>query len=92
MDGQTITPLLVFVNFVDLFVSIFNLLLVIRVILSYFAKPEWRFWQWIVNLTEPILAPVRSVLPQMAGADFSPLVTFLLLEGLQTLVHGLTGL
>jgi YggT family protein len=82
----------VFVNFIDLFVFIFNALLVIRVVMSYFAKPEWRFWQFLVSITEPLLAPVRSVLPRVAGADFAPLVTFFLLEGIQALVQHLTGM
>lgn len=84
--------LVVVVTFIDLFVSIFNLLIVARVLLGYFAKPEWPIWQGLVSITEPILAPVRSVMPQISGADLSPLATFLLLEGVQALVHYLTGL
>lgn len=84
--------LVVLINFIDLFVFVFDILLVLRVLLSYFAKPEWRFWSGLVNLTEPVLAPVRKLLPgQSAGVDFAPLVTFFLLEGIQYLAHSLTG-
>lgn len=83
--------LLVFINFIDLFVFVFNIMLVARVLLSYFANPEWRFWMGLVNLTEPVLSPVRRVLPQGYGVDFAPLATFFMLEGLQYLIHSLTG-
>lgn len=84
--------LVILLNFIDLFVFVFDILLVTRVLLSYFANPEWRFWIGLVNLTEPVLAPVRRFMPgQGMGVDFAPLVTFFLLEGLQYLVHSLTG-
>ena len=84
--------LVVLLNFIDLFVFVFNILLVVRVLMSYSASPEWRFWIGLVNLTEPVLAPVRMLLPgQGMGIDFAPMVTFFLLEGVQYLIHSLTG-
>lgn len=81
------TVALVVLTFVDLFVSIFNLILLVRVISSYVANPGGRFYTWLVNITEPVLAPVRKLLPQMPGLDLAPLVTFFLLEGIQYAVH-----
>lgn len=84
--------LVILLNFIDLFVLVFNVMLLTRVLMSYFASPEWRFWIGLVNLTEPVLAPVRALLPGRGmGIDFAPLVTFFLLEGLQYLIHSLTG-
>ena len=67
---------------------IFNLLyycLLVRVILSWF--PVFRpntFSQFIYEITEPILNPIRSILPpNQTGVDFSPLVLFLLLNFLR---------
>ena len=82
--------LLVFVTFVDLFVFVFDILIVMRVFMSYIVKPENRFFQVVAGLTEPLLDPVRQLLPKN-GIDFSPIVTFFLLEGIQVLVHHLTG-
>jgi YggT family protein len=42
-------------------------------------------WNGITGLTEPVLGPIRRVLPAMSGLDLSPIV---LLLGL-TLVRGL---
>lgn len=82
--------LLVFVTFVDLFVTVFSVLLVTRIIMSYLASPDNGFYQTLVSMTEPLLEPVRRGLPSMAGLDLSPLVTYLLLQGVQWLVHYLS--
>jgi YggT family protein len=82
---------LVISEFVDLFVSIFNILLITRVVMTYFAKPGNRFFSGLVNITEPLLAPVRRVLPKTPGVDFAPLATFLILQGLRYIIHGVLG-
>lgn len=82
---------LILLTFIDLFVFIFNVLLITRIIMSYFASPASRIYAHLINLTEPILLPVRRLLPNMAGLDLAPLVTFFLLQGLQALVHAMLG-
>lgn len=74
------------VYFVTLFVFIFNVLLVARVLMSYFADMKNSLFAFLVGITEPIMAPVRTLLPQPSGVDFAPLATFLLLELIQWLV------
>lgn len=73
----------VILNFVDLFVFVFNILIVTRVVASYIANQQGRFYQGLVGVTEPVLAPIRRLLPQTPGFDLAPLVAFLLLQGLQ---------
>jgi YggT family protein len=38
------------------------------------------------KLTEPLLRPIRSVLPQIGGLDVSPIVLILLLQFLRLLI------
>jgi YggT family protein len=38
------------------------------------------------DLTEPILAPIRNLLPNMAMFDFSPIIAMLLLQALGRLI------
>jgi YggT family protein len=78
-------------TFVDLFVLVFNVLLLARVISSYIASPHGRFYEGLVSITEPVLAPVRRLLPKSPGLDLTPLVAFFLLQGLQMLLHGVVG-
>ncbi len=80
---------LVLLTFIDLFVPAFSAVLLLRVVLSYFVSPGSRLMEVLVSLTEPILAPVRRVIPASAGVDFAPLVALLLLQGFQYVVHAL---
>jgi len=36
-------------------------------------------WNTLVGLTEPLLAPIRRILPNTGGIDISPVVLFLLI-------------
>jgi YggT family protein len=68
-------------------VTVLTVLIVVRAFWSwvspYPANPAQRL---LWNLTEPVLAPVRSFLPNMGGLDLSPLVAILLLQGLEFLL------
>lgn len=81
----------VVLTFIDLFVVAFNILLLIRVVLSWISPglSQGNFTQAIVALTDPVLAPVRKLLPSSQLMDLSPLVTFFLLQLLQGLAHSL---
>ena len=74
------------VYFVTLFVFVFNVLLVARVLMSYFAYISNRLFAVLIGLTEPIMGPVRRVIPQFQGADFTPLATFFLLQAIEWVV------
>ena len=67
-------------TFLRFLVLAVELLLLGRVIMSWvsprFDSPLGRF---LYETTEPILAPIRRVLPSMGMIDFSPIVAFLLL-------------
>jgi YggT family protein len=41
------------------------------------------------RLTEPALAPIRRILPDLGGIDISPLIAILLLEFLERLLSAL---
>jgi YggT family protein len=40
----------------------------------------------LIDMSEPILGPVRRVLPSTAGIDFSPIVVMILLQLLRRLL------
>lgn len=70
-------------------------LIIIRVILSWIKPniydPHWRkILEIIYRLTEPVLAPIRRLLPQTnLGIDFSPLIAFIVLGMLRRLIFTL---
>lgn len=44
-------------------------------------------WRVITALTEPILSPIRRILPPVGGLDLSPIVVFLIILFLQVFVQ-----
>jgi YggT family protein len=70
----------VLVNFVRLLVTVIWFLLIARVVLSW-TNPMGGggVVAFIYQATEPILAPIRRVLPPTSGVDWSPLIAMLLL-------------
>ena len=44
-------------------------------------------WRTCIALTEPLLRPIRNMLPNMGGLDLSPIILFLLLGAFQVFVN-----
>jgi YggT family protein len=61
---------------------ILTILVIAKVILSYFMSPYHPIREAIDRIVEPMLSPVRRVVPAMGMIDFSPIV---LLVGLMIL-------
>lgn len=70
--------------------NVYAMILLARVIASWLPiDPDNTVVRLLDQLTEPVLAPIRSVLPSFGGIDFSPLVALLLLSLLQRVLLGL---
>jgi len=67
------------------FISIYLLLLLIRVFLTWFPNVNWSSQPFagLSQITDPYLNLFRSVLPPMGGIDFSPMLGFLVLTFIQ---------
>lgn len=79
---------------ISLILTILYILLLARVLMSWF-RPRYKTSSnsWFFSLenltwraTEPMLAPIRRILPQSGMIDFAPLVLFFILRALQSLV------
>jgi len=69
-------------------ILIYELVLLARVVFSWL-PPHTRqnpFYRFIFELTEPLLAPVRRALPSFGGIDFSPLLVFIGLHILRSIL------
>lgn len=40
-------------------------------------------WRTVVALTEPLLRPIRNLMPNLGGLDLSPLVLLILIKAVQ---------
>ena len=67
--------------------SLYTNALFIRILLQWLQVPySSGIMRFLWKITEPILAPIRQVLPPMMGFDLSPLVAFFLLRMLESVV------
>ena len=65
------------------------LVVIIKVLLSYFVPPYNQIRQYIDRVVEPFLAPIRRVVPLVGMLDFSPMILIVLLMILDTIITGL---
>ena len=70
-----------FAAIISVFVQLYSLVILARVLMSWInVDPYSPVGRVIVDLTEPVLAPVRNLLPPTAGLDFSPIIVIVLLQ------------
>ena len=62
------------------------LLVIVSVILSYFMDPYHPIRRSIDSVVEPMLAPIRRVVPLVGMLDFSPLILIILIQVLSNLI------
>ncbi|MBP2017137.1 YggT family protein [Symbiobacterium terraclitae] len=82
---------------ISIFLSILEALVWARVLMSWF-RPRYRTssnsWfftieEYVWRGTEPLLAPIRNILPSTGMIDFSPFVLMILLSLVRRMVWGL---
>lgn len=82
------------IQLIQLVFLCFNILIIGRILVSFLnLSPYSPVVQVLYRTTEPFLAPVRRVLPPMAGFDFSPMIVIVaasLVE--QILIRALLGI
>ena len=61
-------------------IQLLILVVIIQTILTYFLPPYNPIRQVLDRIVEPMLMPIRRVLPPLGMMDFSPLVLIILLE------------
>lgn len=71
--------------------EIVRLALIVRVISSWVrVSPYSRWVRWAFILSEPILRPLRQIVPALGMIDITPIIAYLLLGLLQGFVMGMT--
>ena len=81
--------MLVIIRVINLLVTVITWLVIVKVILSYFMSPYHPIRESIDRIVEPLLAPIRRILPQTGVIDFSPLVLIILLQVLEVVLRNL---
>lgn len=56
------------------------LLILLKVLLSYFMDPFHPFRQSVDRLMDPLLKPIQRFVPTFGGFDFSPIILMIVVE------------
>ena len=80
-------------NFLNILASVLYLSILARVLVSWFnvspGSPFFPVIRLIYAITEPIMGPIRKVLPRTGMFDFSPVVALILLHFIRVLARNL---
>lgn len=76
------------VTFLDTLLWVLSIAIIARTLVSWF-DPAGRssIARILIDVTEPVVRPIRQVMPQTGMIDFSPLVALLLIFLLQTILR-----
>jgi YggT family protein len=70
----------VLIIIINLFVQVYTILILISVVMSYILSPYDPVRQFIDRLVNPLLDPIRKIVPPVGMFDFSPIVLMLVVQ------------
>ena len=76
----------ILILFINALSQLLVLLIIVSVILSYFMDPYHPIRRAIDGVVDPMLSPIRSIIPSLGGLDFSPIVLILLIQLLSNIL------
>ncbi len=79
----------ILVRLIDITAQALVLLVIVSAVLSYFMSPYHPVRRMIDQIVEPLLRPIRQIVPLVGMFDFSPLILIILI---QVLAAALTSL
>jgi YggT family protein len=65
---------------IDWVANLLILVVLVYVVISYFMSPYHQFRMWVDRIVEPMLRPIRRVVPLIGMIDISPIILFLLIR------------
>jgi YggT family protein len=74
------------ISAVQLISLVLTLAVLADVIVSFFLNPLHPIRRWLDSVVEPMLAPIRRILPAVGPLDFSPFVLLILIQLVQDLL------
>ncbi len=71
----------IFIGIIKVLCDVLTVVILIRVVVSwYFPRPTNVLVTILYRVTEPILAPLRRIIPRVGIFDFTPLVAIILIQ------------
>jgi len=79
--------MITFLRVIEIICNVLSIIILIRVILSWYARPTNILFRFFDRITRPILAPIRRIVPRVGSLDFSPLVAIILIQLIYYLLY-----
>ena len=76
----------ILIQIVDTLSQLLVLLVIVSAILSFFMDPYHPVRRGVDNIVEPMLNPIRRVVPLVGMFDFSPLILIILIQVASNLI------
>ena len=65
-------------SWVGQLIGLYEIVLIVRIVLTWIPhNPHSQAVTFLYKITEPVLEPVRRVIPSIGGIDISPIVVFI---------------
>ncbi len=68
------------ISLVNIIFLLLTVLIIAKVLLSYFVDPYQPIRIWIDRLVEPMLRPIRRVVPPVGMVDLSPIILIVIVQ------------
>jgi YggT family protein len=80
--------MIIMIQVIDIVSQLLVLLVIVSAILSFFMDPYHPVRRGVDNIVQPMLAPIRRVVPLVGMFDFSPLILIILIQVVSNLIIG----
>ena len=75
-------------NFINMLALLLTLLVFVYILSTWVFPPYHSFRRSIASIVEPMLAPIRRIIPPVGMLDFSPFIFLIIVQVLATILLG----
>lgn len=76
-------------NLVHRIIQLITLMVIIQAVLTYFMSPYDPIRHFFDRIVNPLLAPIRRIIPPVGMLDLSPLILIILLQVIDVLIRSI---
>ncbi len=81
--------MIILVQIINLIARILILVIIVDSVLSFFMSPYHPIRETLDRIVNPMLAPIRRIVPPISGLDLSPMVLIIVIIILQSVLSQL---
>lgn len=81
--------MLIIIEIIHRIIQLLILLVIVQAILTYFMDPYHPVRRFMDRLVNPMLAPIRRLIPSVGMFDFSPVILIVFLQIVDVIIRNL---